>query len=134
MLVKVNFDEPITSLVRDIFSDEFVPFTTAQPAIDRTENENESVIVAELPGVKKEDISLTVEDGLLTLKGERKSAAPSDVTKVLHREIAYEPFSRTIRLPHEVNVNGISAALENGILRIVLPKAEAVRPRSIEIK
>ncbi len=134
MLVKVNFDEPLSEFVKEYFSNEFVPFTPAQPAIDMTENENESIVIAELPGVKKEDISLTVEDGLLTLKGERKSTAPSDVTKVLHREIEYEPFSRTIRLPHEVDVNGISAALENGILKIVLPKAEAVRPRSIEIK
>ena len=134
MLVKVNFDEPVSEFVREYFSDEFAPFTTAQPVIDMTENENESIIMAELPGVKKEDISLTVEDGLLTLKGERKSTAPSDVTKILHREIEYEPFSRTIRLPHEVNVNEISAALENGILKIVLPKAEAVRPRTIEVK
>ncbi len=134
MLLKVNFEEPISELVRDYLSDEFVPFTSAQPAIDVTENENQSTIVAELPGVKKEDISLTVEDGWLTLKGERKSSEPSDVTKILHREIAHRPFSRSIKLPHEVNVSEVSASLENGILRITLPKAEAVRPRAIEIK
>jgi HSP20 family protein len=134
MLVKVNFDEPISELVREYLSDEYLPFTSSQPAIDVTENENESRIVAELPGVKKEDISITVEDGWLTLKGERKSSEPSDVTKILHREIEYQPFSRSIKLPHEVNVNEISAGLENGILKITLPKAEAARPRSIEIK
>ena len=134
MLLKVNFNEPISELVREYFSDESMPFTSSQPAIDMTENENESIVVAELPGVKKEDISLSVEDGWLTLKGERKSSAPSDVTKVLHREIVYQPFSRSIRLPHEVNVNEISAALDNGILKITLPKAETVRPRTIEIR
>ncbi|HTP12926.1 MAG TPA: Hsp20/alpha crystallin family protein [Bacteroidota bacterium] len=134
MLLKVDFDEPISELVRGYFSDEFLPSASSQPAIDVTENENESIIVAELPGVKKEDISLTVEDGWLALKGERKSSTPSDVTKVLHREIAHQPFSRSIKLPHEVNVREITAALENGILKITLPKAETVRPRSIEIK
>ena len=134
MFVKVNFDEPITELMREFLSDEFVPFTSSQPAIDVTENDVESLIVAELPGVKKEDISISVENGWLTLKGERKLSEPSDVRKVLHREIQYQPFSRSIKLPHQVNVNEISASLVNGVLRIALPKAEAIRPRSIEIK
>ncbi len=134
MFVKVNFDEPISELVREYFSDEDASFSSAQPAIDMTESENESIVLAELPGVRKEDISITVEDGWLTLKGERKSSAPSDVTRVLHREIGYQPFSRSVRLPHEVNVNDVSATLENGILKIVLPKAEAVRPRAIQIR
>jgi HSP20 family protein len=134
MLVKVNFDGPITDPMNEFLSDELVPSASFQPAIDVTENENESLIVAELPGVKKEDISITVENGWLTLKGERKSTEPSDVRKVLHREIEYQPFSRSIKLPHQVDVSEISAGLENGILKITLPKAEAIRPRSIEIK
>lgn len=134
MFVRVNFEQPISDLVQEFLTEEFVPTTTAQPAIDIVENENESVIVAELPGVKKEDIAISVENGWLTLKGERKATGTSEITKVLHREIAYVPFSRSIKLPHPVNTNSISAELANGILKISLPKAEEIRPRAIEIK
>lgn len=133
MFVNVNFDEPMTDLVRELLTDEFSP-VTSQPAIDVIENENESLIVAEMPGVKKEDVNLSVENGVLTIKGERKATEIPDVTKVLHREIEYEPFSRTIKLPHPVDVAKISAELTNGILKISLPKAEEIRPRTIEIK
>jgi HSP20 family protein len=134
MLVKLNFDEPINELMRDFLTEEYLAVSSLEPAIDIAENENESLIVVELPGVKKEDISISVENGWLTLKGERKAVELSDVKRVLHREIAYEPFKRSIKLPHPVNVNNISAELVNGILKISLPKAEEVRPRSIEIK
>lgn len=134
MFVRVNFDQPISDLVEEFLTEEFVPATAAQPAIDITENENESVVVAELPGVNKEDIAISVENGWLTLKGERKATESAEVKRVLHREIAYEPFSRSIKLPHPVNVNTISAELTNGILKISLPKAEEIRARAIEIK
>jgi HSP20 family protein len=134
MFVRVNFDQPISDLVEEFLTEEFVPVKVSQPAIDVAENENESVIVAELPGVKKEDISISVENGWLTLKGERKATESSEIKRVLHREIAYVPFSRSIKLPHAVNVNNISAELANGILRVSLPKAEEIRARAIEIK
>jgi len=134
MFVRVNFDQPISNLIDEFLTDEFVPVNALQPAIDVAENENESMIVAELPGVKKEDISISVENGWLTLKGERKTPKTSEIKRVLHREIAYAPFNRAIKLPHTVNVNNISAELVNGILRISLPKAEEVRARAIEIK
>lgn len=134
MLVKFNFDEPMTNFASELLTDEFVPVTTSQPAVDVEERENESLIVAELPGVKKEDVSISIENGFLTLKGERKPVEVADVKKVLHQEIEYSPFSRTIKLPHPVDVNKISAELANGILRISLPKAEEIRPRTIEIK
>ena len=134
MFVKVNYDEPMTDLVRELLSEEFVPDVFSQPAIDIAENEKESVVMVELPGVKKEAISISIEKGWMTVKGDRKAPEPSDIRRVLHREIAYRPFNRSIKLSHPVNVNEISAELTDGILKISLPKAEEARPRAIEIK
>jgi HSP20 family protein len=134
MFVRVNFDQPVNELIQEFLTEEYTPLSSSQPAIDVTENKNESLIVAELPGVEKEDISIAVENGWLTLKGERKETETADVKRILHREIEYVPFSRAIKLPHAVDVNSISAELTNGILKISLPKAEEIRSRTIEIK
>jgi HSP20 family protein len=134
MLVRVNFDQPINELMQQFLTEEYVPAGPAQPVMDVAEYENESVILAELPGVKKEDITISVENGWLTLKGERKPNPAAEIKRVLHREIEPHAFARTIRLPHVVDVNAISAELENGLLRITLPKAEEVRPRTIAVK
>jgi len=134
MFVRVDFEQPVSDVVRELLTDEFVPATELQPAVDVAENEKESIVVAELPGVNKQDINISVENGWLTLKGERKAVDPADVKRILHREIGYEPFRRSIKLPYAVNVNEISAELHDGILKVVLPKAEEIRSRTIDIK
>ncbi len=134
MFVRVNFDQPVSELVREFLTEDSNQGVSSEPAIDVSENENESVIVVELPGLKKEDIKISVENGWLTLSGERKSFEAPEITRVLHREIESKPFARSIKLPHRVETDKISAQLENGLLKISLPKAEEVRPRTIEIK
>jgi HSP20 family protein len=134
MLVRVNFDQPINELMQQFLTEEYVPAGPAQPVMDVAEYENESVILVELPGVKKEDIAISVENGWLTLKGERKPNPAAEIKRVLHREIEPRAFARTIKLPYVVDVNAISAELENGLLRITLPKADEVRPRTIAVK
>jgi len=134
MLFKVNFEQPVNELVEEFLAVDNNEQILSKPALDVTEHASESVIVVELPGVKKEDIAISIENGWLVLNGERKSADTQEVTRVLHREIEYKPFSRSIKLPHPVDANKISAQLENGLLKISLPKAEEVRPRTIEIK
>jgi HSP20 family protein len=134
MLVRVNFDQPINELIQQFLTEEYVPAGPAQPVMDVAEYENESVILVELPGVKKEDIAISVENGWLTLKGERKLNPAAEIKRVLHCEIEPHAFARTIKLPHVVDVNAISAELENGLLRITLPKADEVRPRTIAVK
>ena len=105
-----------------------------QIKIDVKENDKNYTVHAEIPGVKKEDITISVENGWLTLKGERNPNPAAEIKRVLHREIEPHAFARTIRLPHVVDVNAISAELENGLLRITLPKADEVRPRTIAVK
>lgn len=134
MFVRVNFDQPVSDLVSEFLTEDGNQEVSSEPAIDVAESENDSVIVVELPGVKKEDIKISVENGWLTVDGERKASENPEITRVLHREIEYKPFARSIKLPHRVDTNNIVAKLENGLLKISLPKAEDVRPRTIEIK
>ncbi len=104
------------------------------PLMNISDSNEEIVLVAELPGVKKEDIRLTLDNGLLTISGERKMVAMPEKAEWLRNEIRTGNFSRVIELPRQVNFDQISAELSNGILRVVLPKAEEARPREVSIK
>jgi len=134
MFVRVNFDQPVSNLVREFLTEDATQTISTEPAIDVTESEDESVVVVELPGVKKDDIKISVENGWLNVRGERKSIDVPDKARVVHNEITYKPFARSVRLPDHVDTNRISAQLENGLLKISLPKAEENKPRTIEIK
>ena len=110
----------------------FVP--GGYPAIELRTSSEESVLVAELPGVKKEDIKLGVENGTLTLSGTRGEQAVPENSRWLRNELWHGSFSRTINLPHDVNAEKIIATLENGVLRVQLPRAEEARPKQIDVK
>ena len=121
------------SLFDDLLTDIARP-TSVFPAIDMVEYESESVLVAEMPGVRKEDLKLSVNDGVLTLSGERKGHELPENSSWLRNEIESGKFARSVQLPHDVNADGISAELTNGVLRVALPKAEAIRPREIKVQ
>jgi len=104
------------------------------PSLDMAEYESESVVVAEMPGVRKEDLRLSVHDGVLTISGERKTHQMPENSSWLRNEIRTGEFTRTVKLPHDVKTDAISAELINGVLRVVLPKSEEARPREITIK
>jgi HSP20 family protein len=104
------------------------------PLINVIDTNEEFVVVAELPGVKKEDVHLTVDNGLLTISGERKLAATPEQSQWLRHEIRTGNFSRVVGLPRQVDTGKISAELSNGILRVALPKAEEAKPREVKIK
>ena len=148
MLIKFERTPAFKPLFNDIFDFErdvdrlfgtFMGNTTgyvpaAYPAIELRTSADESILVAELPGVKKEDLKLSVENGNLTLSGTRGEQAVPENSRWLRNELWHGSFSRTVELPHDVNAEKISATLENGVLRVQLPKAEAVRPREIAIR
>jgi HSP20 family protein len=104
------------------------------PPLDVTENKEEVVVVAELPGVKKEEVKISLEKDLLTIGGTRGVDTLSGDARGLLREQQKGKFTRTVRLPYEVNAAGVSAELADGLLRIVLPKAEAARAHEITVK
>lgn len=134
--MQVRFDVPrsLDTLFEDFGFREFAPVTRQFPLIDIAEQENETVIVAELPGVKKEDVKITFEENVLTLSGERKPYEIPQDARVLINENRVRTFSRSVRFAHDVDVNRISADLQNGMLKIVVPKAESAKPRTIEVK
>ena len=103
------------------------------PSVDLAEHDNSFELIAELPGVKKEDLKISFESGVLTLAGERKGTFAEDA-KVMHRETRAHRFNRSFELPSDVDGGGISADLKEGVLRIRLPKSEQDRPREIRIQ
>lgn len=104
------------------------------PRLDVGETNKEIVVLAELPGTVKEDMKIVVEKGILTISGERKEKAAAEGSRWLRNEIGTGAFTRSIELPAPVNADQITATLVNGLLRIVLPKAEQARPREITIQ
>lgn len=104
------------------------------PALDVVESDKEFVVVAELPGVAKEDVKVSLHDGKLTISGERKPAALPGHSSSLRTESAKGQFTRSISFPKPVQADAISAELKDGILKIALPKVDEVRPREISIR
>ena len=104
------------------------------PAIDLREEEKRFVIEADLPGVKKDDIQIEVENNVLTLRGERKFEHESKKENFHRIERAYGKFMRSFTLPSRIDASQITASQNGGILEIVIPKAKESLPQKIEIK
>lgn len=102
------------------------------PAVNVWEDGENFFVEAEVPGLKSENLEITVVGDELTLKGERASEERSEAT--YHRqERGIGSFSRAIKLPNEVNAERVEAALKDGVLLLTLPKAEAAKPRKIKV-
>jgi HSP20 family protein len=104
------------------------------PAVDVAEYQAETVVVAELPGIRKEDVKISFDRGVLTLSGERKATAVPEGATWHRNEIPAGSFSRSIALGHEVNADAISAEMADGVLKIVVPKAEKSKARAIAVR
>jgi HSP20 family protein len=102
--------------------------------MDIVEQENEILVNAELPGLKKEDIKITFEKNILTLSSEQKPAEVSEKATVLLKEIRTSGFDRSVKFEYEIDATKISAEMTNGVLTITLPKAEEAKPKQIEVK
>ncbi len=103
------------------------------PAVDINETENEIAITADIPGMDKEDIKVVVHENTLTLKGERTSEKKEYNTKYYRLERLTGAFYRSFKLPAVVDADKIKANYVNGVLKIVLPKVEAAKPKEIAI-
>lgn len=103
------------------------------PKVDISETEHEVVVTAELPGIKKEDVKVNVQNNVLTLSGEKKQEKETK-EKNFHRiERSYGSFHRSFTLPMEVDTEKIGATYKEGLLKVTLPKAEVSKPKQIDI-
>jgi HSP20 family protein len=107
---------------------------TISPAIDVHETPDEIVVTASLPGLKAEDVEITMTGQTLTLRGEFKADETVDRDQYLYRERRYGSFNRTLQLPVRVEGDRAEATFTDGILSLHIPKAEEVKPRQIQIK
>lgn len=103
------------------------------PALDLSETPEAYMVEAAVPGLKAEDLSITFENGVLTLSGEVRQSEESKERNYHRVERRYGRFSRSVSLPVTVRGDAISAKLENGVLFLNIPKAEEVKPRKITV-
>jgi HSP20 family protein len=104
------------------------------PAIDLVEAEDHFVLKADLPGLGEDDVSIEVQDGTLTISGERKAEHEARERGWYRVERAFGSFSRSLTLPDGVDPDAISARFERGVLEVRIPKPEERKPRRVEIK
>jgi HSP20 family protein len=104
------------------------------PVVDIYDKGGEVVIHAELPGMKKEDIDIRVENNVLTIRGKKERKEEVKEDGYFRSERAYGAFSRSFSLPTSVDVKKIAAEYKDGVLTLSLPKADEAKPRQIEVK
>ena len=120
----LRIDLPETSLSRSAWD----------PAMDISEAEDDFIITAELPGLSKEDVKISYQDGILNIQGEKRQEK-EEKRKNYHRvERTYGRFERSFRLPSRIVVEKIDAKFRDGVLTLRLPKSEEARPKQIPIK
>jgi HSP20 family protein len=104
------------------------------PAVDMVDHKDEIILRADLPGLEEKDIDVTVEDGTLTIRGERKEEKEEKKTDYYYCERSYGAFSRTVMLPTSVEPDKVKATFKKGVLEVHLPKAKEATGRKIEVK
>ena len=125
----------------DVFNGFFRPPLTHRsvrkariPAVDVAETDTAYRVKAELPGIRKEDLDVTVDDGVLTIKAEHNdNQEQTENGQLIRQERSYEKFARSLRLGANVDEETITAEYRDGVLHITLPKAKEVQPRKVEV-
>lgn len=103
------------------------------PAVDIYETANELVLTAEVPGIEEKDIEIKIEDNTLTLRGERKFEKETKEENFHRIERSYGSFFRAFSLPNSVDSDRIQAEHENGVLRVIMPKRQELKPKTVKI-
>jgi HSP20 family protein len=128
----------------DHFFDDLVPFSlhhdnggkalaTWAPSADITEDENEYLLHLDIPGMEKKDIKVNFQDGRITITGERKMEEKVEKKDQIRRERYQGKFYRSFTLPEKIKEESIQASFNNGVLKLVIPKTEAKKPKEIKI-
>ena len=115
------------------FPDEGIGRGAWNPNVDIYENKDQIVLEAELPGMSREDFDLSIENNVVTLRGERRFEKKDDADNYHRVERAYGSFTRSFTVPQTVSGEGATAEYRNGVLRVTLPKREETKARRIEV-
>ena len=134
MFVRFDYPRTLDNLINNFLDTDTVISRNVFPAVDVIEQEGQTTVIAELPGVKKEDVKIEFKNSVLTISGERKPYEVPENARVVLNELNVRNFNRSIEFEHDVDAGKISADLTNGILKIVLPKAETAKAHTIEVK
>lgn len=148
----ISYEPPALPLFREMeeFSDRLNRFFTGRtretgdkeplvvtdwmPAVDIQETETEYLLNVEMPGVEKDDVKVTVEDGILSIQGERKQEKEEKGRKFHRIERSYGTFLRTFSVPTDAEQDKVMADFKNGVLKVHLPKSEKSKSKAIEVK
>ena len=129
---------PVDRFFNDFLSTSFANLdedsTVWSPKVDVKETKEAFEVLADLPGLDKKDINISLHDNVLTVTGERKSEEKPEDENRYYAERTHGTFSRSFRLPNKVEQKDVRAEYANGVLKIVLHKSEEAKPREIEIK
>jgi HSP20 family molecular chaperone IbpA len=134
MFVRFDYPRAMENMINNFLDTDTVVSRNVFPAVDILEQEGQTTVIAELPGVKKEDVKIEFENAVLKISGERKLYELPENSRVILNELNVRKFNRSIQFEHDVDASKISADLTNGMLKIVLPKSETAKARTIEVK
>lgn len=133
-----NTETGFDRLINDVFSGfNRMPNTFGDnwsPRVDISESKDNFAVAIDLPGIEKEDLSIHVKDAVLTIKGEKKAEDKQEGVNYLRMERNFGEFERQFKLSKNIITDQIAAEYKNGVLNIVLPKAEEAKPKEIEVK
>ncbi len=134
-----TFDKFVDRFFSDFFptrweKEESLPGIEWTPAVDLMEKEDHFILKLEIPGIKKEDIDISVSDDVVTVKGELKKIKKDKGETYYLAEMCCGSFGRSVKLPHEIDSNKVEATLKDGVLELKLPKKEIHKPKVIEVK
>lgn len=104
------------------------------PSLDVAENDKEIEITAELPGLDRADVDISIDDGMLTIRGEKKVETENKDNNYHVAERSYGAFRRVVMLPPGIDASAIKATMDKGVLRITIPKPARAEPKKIEVK
>ena len=131
------FHSNVSRVLDDFFPEITTRFNAEEkrwrPVVDNHENESTTFINVDLPGLTKEDISINVEENILTISGERASETKTENENYFRRERFFGKFQREFTLPSSVDYEKIKADYKDGVLKIEVPKPEETKPKTIEI-
>ena len=130
--LKRELSNPLSAVDRN--DDANVATASWAPSVDITENEEAFVLHADIPGVKPEDIEVSMDNGVLTIKGERQSEKKTEEENYKRVERQYGVFYRRFTLPDSANAEALEAHSEHGVLKITIPKQEVAQSRRISVK